>query len=229
MNTPQVEEIMEWDVRTWSRALPVWKKALTGRSKCHCLEIGANHGGLSLWMASLSEVEKVCCSDLLDSKKKAERLHHRFPHLKEKIYYLDLDILQSSFEQEFDVVIFKSVLGACGRGANPEKKMLVIRNIKKALKPGGLMLFAENMTGHYIHQWMRRKFISWAPDWSYCTVDEWEKWEEEFSEFEIHYGGFLSAFGRKEYQKKILSVADDFLINFIPSGARYMCYGYAIR
>jgi hypothetical protein len=46
------EHVIEWDVATWSRALPLWEAAagpsLAGKRG---LEIGSRGGGLSLWMA----------------------------------------------------------------------------------------------------------------------------------------------------------------------------------
>ena len=132
-------DIFDWDVRTWSRAIDIWEKEIDGEK--HCLEIGANRGGLSLWLALNGH--NVLCTDIDNPKERAAPIHskHQVDHL---INYAALDILDLALQVEqspadsghpnnlsrtqlgrsriarpadsslelYDLIIFKSVLGA---------------------------------------------------------------------------------------------------------------------
>ena len=41
-----------WDVRNWSRAIPLWQRQIDIRRPRNALAIGERGGGLSLWLAS---------------------------------------------------------------------------------------------------------------------------------------------------------------------------------
>jgi len=60
--TPNLSEIIEWDVRNWSAVLDYWSSnSLQTFAGCKALEIGGRHGGLSLWLAMQGAY--VVCSD----------------------------------------------------------------------------------------------------------------------------------------------------------------------
>ncbi|MCX8080402.1 MAG: class I SAM-dependent methyltransferase [Bacteroidia bacterium] len=228
MLQPSISDFIEWDVATWGRCIPLWEKAIAGKHNLNCLEIGSHHGGLSLWLSTKDEVSTVLCTDIKDTIFKAAPLHQRFPAFSHKIKYMDLNILHSSYVEEFDVVVFKSVLGACARN-DVCGKDIAMQNIYKALKKGGLLLFAENMQGHFLHQWLRKKFVSWSSGWGYCSEKEWDKWLEKYDLKKINHYGFFSVFGRMEWQRRILANADRIFNNVISNKNKFMCFGYAVK
>lgn len=229
MQRPSLQEIVGWDVGIWGKALPIWEKVVKERNELRCLEIGANSGGLSLWLSMQKEVKSVVCSDLNNTQEKAAILHERFPELKKKITYQNINVLEIDSSESFDLVVFKSVIGACNRLNVKNGKDLAMHNIFKILTKDGILLFAENMQGHGLHRWFRKIFVSWSEGWNYCTIEEWNQWLSYYSHYEIHFDGFFSVFGRNEWQKKLLSKVDDFISKVIPDNSKYMCYGYAIK
>jgi len=51
----------------------------------------------------------------------------------------------------------------------------------KALKPGGQLLFAENLLASSMHQNLRNKFVTWAESWRYVSLDEMHDFLKIFS------------------------------------------------
>lgn len=229
MSTPTLQEIVGWDIGTWGKAIPVWERAIEGRKNLRCLEIGANRGGLSLWLSMHNEVKSVLCSDLSDAEVKASPLHKRYPAFNKKISYRNLNILDTELTESFDLIVFKSVIGACDRLDDKNGKDLAMKNIYRILSKNGILLFAENMQGHRLHGWFRKKFVPWSEGWSYCTLEEWRHWLLSYQSHEIYFDGFLSVFGRYEWQKRLLSKIDDLYIGAISDKNKYMCYGFALK
>src|SRR3990172_371880 len=113
MDNPPLADIIEWDVRNWSRAIEYWDRAVDWSRVESCLEVGGGAGGLSLWLAAKGK--HVVCSDLKDTHSKAAP-HHRKYDLDSLVEYRDVDATNMPFENEFDIIAFKSVLGGIGRG-----------------------------------------------------------------------------------------------------------------
>src|SRR5690606_26588047 len=126
-------------------------------------------GGLSLWMALKGKT--VVCSDLEDVESTAEPLHTRYK-VNNLITYQDIDATNIPYENHFDVIAFKSIIGGIGRNNNPEIQAKVFTEIHKALKPGGKLLFAENLVASPFHQRLRKKFIRCGNSWKYVSLDE---------------------------------------------------------
>src|SRR5215203_6720882 len=123
---------VEWDARNWAAALDFWLANSTKKlSECRVLEIGADYGGLTLWLASKDA--KVVCSDLYGVRKEAVERHSQsdFAHL---IEYQTIDALNIPYAEEFDIVVFKSVLGGIGE---KETQAEAVRQMHKALKKSG--------------------------------------------------------------------------------------------
>lgn len=190
-----------------------------------CLEIGGREGGLSLWIALKGK--KIICSDLHDVKLLAEKLHIKY-NVSSFVSYQDIDATNIPYENQFDLIVFKSVLGSLGANDNIEKQRKVFKEIYKALKPGGYLLFAENLKASGFHQFMRNRFTQWGNAWRYITVNELEEFLSDFSGVEIKTTGVLATFGRNEKQRNVLSAIDNILLNTIsPKKWHYVAYGIA--
>jgi SAM-dependent methyltransferase len=224
---PDLKDIMQWDVRTWSRAIPLWEKYLQSVSGGQAIELGGREGGLSLYLASHGM--KVLCTDIEDVREKAKPLHKRYSvgHL---VNYEVVDATAIPWENHFDVVIFKSIIGGIGRNEHPELQQQTFDSIYRSLKPGGVLLFAENLKGSPLHAWMRKKFVRWGNEWRYVEVPELRQFLKQFSRVEIKTTGFASAFGRSEMQRHLLSYTDSVMFNFlVPQSWQYVSFGAAVK
>lgn len=123
--------------------------------------------------------------------------------------------------EEYDVICFKSVLGGIGYGGNKAAQETAVRNLYRALKPGGYLVFAENLTATPVHQFLRRKFNRWNT-WRYITIKEALAFCSDFSEVRWRCFGFLGTFGRSEGQRRALGRIDTALDWLLPSGAKYI-------
>ncbi len=220
-----LNDIVQWDVHTWSKAIQFWEEKVNWNDVQNGLELGGHQGGLSLWLA-MKGID-VVCSDLKDVKLTAKKLHEKYPLIK-SIQYEDIDATNIHYENHFDIIIFKSILGGIGRNKNYAAQNLVMDQIYKALKPGGKLLFAENAKGLRLLQLMRKKFAGWGSAWNYLSVDEMQKLLKPFSTFEIKSTGVIAAFGSNERLRRVLASVDNRLLNHIFSDrSKYVVYGYA--
>lgn len=218
------KEIIGWDVKNWSEALKYWEKLVSTNNKLECLEIGANKGGISLWLASKGH--HVVCNDLHPVSEETLKYHSEFS-LKGKIEYQSFDAAQIPFENYFDIIILKSVMGGIGRAGRNDRIEASIQAIYKALKPGGMFLFAENLQGSRLHKFFRKKFVSWSQDWNYIQKKQLEKYLECFKETEIRTTGFAGAFGFNEVSRNLLGNLDSIFFNKLPESYHYIIYGHA--
>jgi hypothetical protein len=97
--------------------------------------------------------------------------------------------------------------------------------ILRVLKPGGLLLFAENLRGSRLHQYARSRFVEWGKSWRYPSMDEFKELLLGFSEVQLASHGFFAAFGGSERQRRILHIVDLPFTKLIPAGARYIMFG----
>lgn len=224
MNNSLLEDVVQWDVGNWSTAVRFWDRAVDWSRVETCLEVGGRSGGLSLWMAKKGK--KVVCSDLKDTAIKAAALHRKY-NLASSIEYRDIDATDIPYENHFDVVAFKSVLGVIG-SADKQAQQTTIDQIHKALKPGGQLLFAENLAATRLHNFVRQRFIWWADQWRYITVDEMREFLRNYSKYELHTTGVLGTFGRTERQRRLLAAIDRGVLNRVaPQSWKYIVYGTA--
>jgi SAM-dependent methyltransferase len=225
--SPSPKDIMQWDVRTWSRALPLWEKYLPAVSGGMAIELGGREGGLSLYLASRGM--RVLCTDIEDVREKAQPLHacYQVGHL---VSYEVVDATAIPRENHFDVVIFKSIIGGIGRNEHPELQQQTFDSIYRSLKPGGVLLFAENLKGSPLHAWMRKKFVRWGNEWRYVETRELRHYLRSFNHVDLRTTGFASAFGRSETQRHLLSYADSAFFNsLVPSSWHYVSFGAAVK
>lgn len=252
------QDIFDWDIRTWSHALEIWDKEIDGEK--HCLEIGANKGGLSLWLALNGHT--CLCTDLDNPQERAEAIHnkHQVGHL---IDYAALDVLDVSWQvdslsraqsrgsrslladdggeldiqppvpaptspqgESFDLIIFKSILGGISRDKQLHRAKEAITNMHALLKPGGTILFAENLRGSFMHRLARKLFVKWGDSWNYLTISELEELFSEFESVEIKATGFATAFGKGKRLSGFFGFWDQWVFNpLFGKGMKYVGYG----
>ena len=217
------KDILAWDIRNWSRALKYWEKFVQPTKKLKCLELGAHKGGISLWLASKGH--EVVCSDIDDVNEEVKKFHKQF-QMNGTISYEKIDATSIPYENYFDIIILKSVLGGVGRQANTDKVHLAIAEIHKALSSGGVFLFAENLNGTKLHVIIRESVKTWVKNnWNYLKLKDIKNLFKKFKEFNYKTTGFLGAFGFYEPIRNIFGVFDA-LLNFLPGNWHYIIYGY---
>lgn len=227
MTKNHIRDIIQWDVKSWSVALNYWEKVVDWPNVQNALELGGREGGLSLWLAGHGV--KTICSDLSEVEKKAFPLHRKYG-VDQYITYQDIDATNIPYENYFDIIVFKSILGGIGRGNSHEKQKKSFQQIYKALKPGGKLLFAENLVASPVHQHLRKRYIKWAGYWRYVTLEEMKDFLQEFSDYELKQTGVMAAFGRSESQRYLLAGVDQLILNkFSPAHWKYIGYGIAIK
>jgi SAM-dependent methyltransferase len=226
MSKEFLKDCVDWDVVNWSRALRFWEQQVDLENKgFNCLELGGNKGGLSLWLAEKNNT--VICSDL-ELPKHALMVHAKYPEAKKKITYQAIDATNIPFENAFDIIIFKSILGGIGRNGNSELIVKTVNEIYKALKPGGALLFAENLKGSGLHTFLRKKMTAWGNSWNYLSFDEFGKLFLKYGEVRQETTGFLATLGRNETQRQLLGNIDTAVFNrFLGDRMKYIVYGVA--
>lgn len=221
------KDIVRWDVEAWSVALHYWENHVDWKKINAALELGSREGGLSLWLA-LKGIQ-VVCSDLENPQSVAEKLHTRY-NVKQYIVYQSIDATDIPYTNHFDLIVLKSVLGGIGRNNNHARQQQTMHQIHKALKPGGVFLFAENLKASPIHQWARKNFVRWGKEWKYPSLNDMHGLLSVFSKYELKTTGVLSAFGRSERQRQILSKVDKLLLHHLcPDSWKYIAYGIAVK
>lgn len=201
-----IQDILSWDIQTWSACLELWQACgLDSFAGLKVLELGANQGGLSLYFAL--QGAEVLCSDLTDPRDKARDLHLRYG--QSQIEYRALDAMQLDLpDQSFDIVCFKSILGGIRRGRDLDPRPLVLQEILRVLKPGGWLLFGENLAGSRLHMFLRQHFIVWAAGWDYLKLDQLPDLLAGFASWQSHATGISALCGRNERQRRILARLD---------------------
>lgn len=224
MKTPGIKDFVIWDTVNWARAIHYWEKHIPLRTeKLHCLELGSHQGGLSLWLKSHNH--EVICSDLQTPEETASAYHKQFSVTD--ISYQAIDATNIPYTEHFDIITFKSMLGGASRGGNDKNKKIVLEQIHQALKPGGKLLFAENLEASLMHRYLRKKFIKWGQDWNYLKYKEVNELFSDFKEVQFITVGFWGAFGRSERQRRFLGRIDNAYSFLIPGSCRYILIGIA--
>jgi SAM-dependent methyltransferase len=219
------KDIVIWDVKTWYKAIVYWDKNIDWNKVQNCLELGGREGGLSLWLALKGK--NTICSDLQDVKQSAEELHQKYK-VNSLIKYQDIDATNIPYDSFFDVIVFKSVIGGVGRHNDIQQQQKAFSEIYKALKPGGKLLFAENLIASPFHQKMREKYVNWGSSWRYVSIAEMQDFLKPFSSYTLKTTGVLATFGRNENQRQFFASIDELILNKIcPKEWQYICYGIA--
>lgn len=223
----ELKSFLQWDVNSWSTAFRFWDKQIQFSEVSTALELGGREGGLSLWVALNGKA--AICSDLSNTKQTANALHEKF-HVSHLINYQDIDASNIPYENHFDLIVFKSIIGGIGRNNNIELQHQVFKQIFKALKPGGKLLFAENLIASPLHQAFRKRFVKWGDSWRYVSLAELQMFLQDFSSCKIKANGVLATFGRSEIQRNLFSSFDNLIFNHLcPNSWKYIGYGVATK
>lgn len=218
-----IRDVVDWDVTNWTRAIRYWEKHVNiNLKKHHCMELGTAYGGISLWLALNGNA--VLCTDIRHPEKLAGHLHRKYACAC-NIRYEAVDATDIPYENEFDIIVFKSILGGIQKSDTTDPKIHTLNEIHKALKPGGMLLFAENLASSPLHRFLRRKYGT--PQWDYLELSELERVFSSFSSVNYITTGFFGCFGRTEKQRNILGRIDGLLEYFIPKSKRYIISGIA--
>lgn len=219
---------VQWDVRNWSRAIDFWVTTCGSGAfqGAEVLEVGSRDGGLSLWFAEQG-ASRVLCSDL-DGPSSAARELHAASTVGDRIKYAAVDATDIGVLDGFDVVAFKSVLGGVGGVGGYDAQVRAVRSMHAALRPGGVLLFAENLVASPMHAFLRRRFVAWGDRWRYVTREEMGGFLSPFSDVKERSLGFAGAFGRSESQRTALAAVDIAgLDRVVPLSWRYIVAGVA--
>lgn len=218
MQKEMTRDIIAWDIVNWSKAIEHWQNNAEVLNKDYdCLELGSSKGGMSLWLALNGN--KVLCTDLNGPEKGAHQIHEKY-NCSSRITYGAMDATNISYENKFDVVIFKSIMGGI-----PCDKAKILNEIHKALKPGGRLLFAENLEATLLHKVLRRNYGT--KGWNYLRLDEVDKVFASFNKVTYQTVGFFGCLGRNEWQKNFLGKVDTLLNGIIPTKSKYIIMGVA--
>lgn len=214
---------IQWDVKNWSKAIEYWMIQVEGKKKLKVLELGCGPGGISLLFDRIGF--EVVCSDYQGVQDEVKEFHKK--HGARNISYADIDAVKFNLREEYDVIVFKSVLGGASRYGKDENKTIVLNNIFNALKHDGILLFSENLKSTYFHALMRSLFTKWGA-WNYCSIEDFNEGLRKFRDVEMFTTGFLGTFGRNESQRRFLSLFDEAIFNhLVPSNWQYIIYGSA--
>ncbi|MCD9189498.1 MAG: class I SAM-dependent methyltransferase [Pyrinomonadaceae bacterium] len=217
---------VEWDVKNWSVALDFWQKNSAKKLfESRVLEIGGGFGGLSLWFAK--QGAHVVCSDFQGVSQIAVELHraHNVTHL---IEYETIHALDIPYTEEFDIVVFKSVIGVLDDYESQKKA--VGGEMYRALKKNGELFFAENLVGSPAHMFLRKKMIRWGNEWRYIKIKEMKDFLAPFSETKLYVHGFAGTFGRNERQRNLLGFGDQLIFErIVPKNWKYIISGVAVK
>lgn len=191
-HTPElIRDMVQWDTHNWYRALLFWQKHAALRPGMQALGIGEREGGLSLWLAL--QGLQVTCTDYHPFPPATQALHQKYgvSHL---ITYRNEDATKLTFaDGQFDVVVIKSVLGAL---STKERQQQAIDGFYRVLKPGGVLLLAENMKATAFHTAVRKRFAPWSSYWRYLSLKGDMDLFQKFPEQQITTFGFWGFVGK---------------------------------
>ena len=215
----QLIDIIEWDIVNWGQAIKYWDRELDFCKINYCLEIGARRGGLSLWLA-LHGIDTIECSDRFDNSKEALSMHRKYG--LNSVQYKVINATEINQTEKYDLICFKSVLGGIGYNNNKSAQEKAINEIYCALKPGGLLIFTENLKGSKLHTFLRKNFVKWGDKWRYLSLDELLAMTNKFNNIQYKTYGFFGTMGRKEWQRYLLGKLDSLIDPFINEKDKYI-------
>ena len=223
-NQLTLRDIIQWDVRNWSKTLGFWDKNFDIKPGMKVLALGEREGGLSYYFAKKGC--EVVCSDYKDFPDTTKKFH-REKKVDHQISYAKVDMRKIDFADEtFDVVTFKSVLGALGNKSNQDDAM---NEMRRVLKKNGALLFAENSVGSLFHKYLRKKYVKWGDRWCYIPKNDMLEWTKLFSKSIVKTYGLVGAFGRSEKQRSVLGRVDSVLSPIAPRGWKYIFFGVMVK
>lgn len=218
-----VRDIIEWDVRNWSKCLPFWVPALQkiNPSCARVLALGERNGGLSLWFALQGYC--VVCSDFRGPTARARELHQEYG-VADQITYADVDVFRMPFEAEsFDVVACKSVIGGLKlvygdpSTRTLENQATAVSEIHRVLKHRGVFCGAENLQGTVCHRVLRHCIKRGQIRWRHLTPGEIKSLFRAFEQVNCKTYGFLGTQFTFLGLDFATSIVDSWLSCLVPS------------
>ncbi len=224
LSKDEIHDIIQWDIENWKAVLPFWEQHFSIQQEMKVLVLGEREGGLSIYFA-----KKGCyavCSDYIELPSSVGQLHQKHS-VNQSISYAIIDMKEIPFpENHFDIVVFKSVLGALSNETAQEN---AIKEIYRVLKKGGALLFAENARASKLHQLLRKRYVKWNSYWRYPSISEFKFWCIPFSTTYIQTNGLVGLLGKSESKRAQLSKIDTFLSPITPKKWKYIIFGVAIK
>ena len=151
-------------------------------------------------------------------------------NVSQRVWYRQIDATKIDCPaDEFDVVAFKSVLGAIGRNNDVQRVRQAVREMHRVLCPGGRVRLAENLQGSFLHTFRRRRFVQWGSAWRYVAYDELPGFFAGFEDLRLQCYGFWAALGRSEGQRTLLHAVDVVTRPLVPQRWRYVAFGCATK
>lgn len=219
------KDVIGWDTENWVRAIPFWENnGQPNHETNKCLELGAHGGGLSLWLAL--NKNKVVCSNINQPDENTRKIHCKY-NCQSNISYEAIDATSIPYFNHFDVIVFKSILGGIKGQEIEDAKVKVINEIHKSLKPGGKLLFAENLDASIFHKILRYWFGT--KSWSYLKLKDVEAIFSSFDKVTYTTVGFFGCMGVNERQRVLLGKLDCFIDQIFPKASRYIIIGVATK
>jgi len=165
----ELGSLFRWDTHNWRKALEVWWPALVMLAGKRVLALGELDGNMSALCALHGA--HVVCSDVSPVPATVVAKHRELG-VGPLIEYAVGDATALPFETtSFDAVIFKSMLGAL---ETPERQRRALREIRRVIVPGGMLLFAENLSASRLHAVSRRVGAERYGRWRYPRLGELE-------------------------------------------------------
>lgn len=124
------------------------------------------------------------------------------------------------------VLAFKSMIGALG---DRERQVQSLCEMHRVLKPGGVLLFAENLAGTRMHRWLRKRFVAWDNNWRYLSWPAERELFAPFAKLDVRTTGLLANLGRSEAQSDLLARCDGLLCRAVPARWHTVVYGVATK
>ena len=221
MTGSELKDITEWDTVNWGKAIKYIEKLCLPIKECQVLEIGSRNGGMSLFFANRGG--RCLCTDIKEPGNKAKDKHRKY-NVSDRIEYKTLDATQipNNYENMFEIVTFKSVLGGIGSYDNIVNEQMVVEGIKHVLKKNGYVVFIENMQSTRMHRYLRRRFKNNAIYWHYQTDANIMGLFKDFVLVKKSYFGFFGLFGPNEILRRILGYIDYLFELFLPDSYKYV-------
>jgi hypothetical protein len=218
-----IRDSFGWDVRNWSRAIPFWEKHIGDIKGKKALELGngGKFGGLSLWLAYKGA--EVICSDYKGVSEEAKAIHAKY-EVGKNIKYDLIDAKNIPYENTFDIIVSKSILGGIILDNNADTGKLVNNGIHRSLVNNGFYVSCDNASATKLHNLFRRKHGAGRVKWKYFKNSELLDLLSCFRLTYLKNSGFLGCFGRTEFQRIFLSFVDSFLHPFLPHFFKYIIF-----
>lgn len=219
-HTPEViRDMVQWDTHNWYKTLLFWEKHAELHPGMKALGIGEREGGLSLWLALRGL--HVTCTDYNSFPPATQALHQKYgvSHL---ITYRNEDATKLRLEDGvFDVVVIKSVLGAL---SSKERQQQAIDEFYRVLKPGGVLLLAENTKATAFHAAVRKRFAPWSSYWRYLSLKGDMDLFQKFGEHRTAAFGFWGFLGKGRLEP-LTRLADTLTEPLVPRTWKYIMAG----